>query len=243
MAHGQPDFNRAQGVRTTYQVLDAGENAARQFSIDTFDRRGDVIYLDDFEAANLNKWAQITSGAGASIALSTARARNGVQSVLLAGGSSVNRSAEIIHSISAPVLSNLGFEIHFATVDVPESYQWQINVYDGTNLTLYEIRFTRATSVLAYLNSSSTFTTFATGIGVAAEDLLFRASKLVIAGADGEYRRFILDNVEYDISGNAGEVSANALSPRWEVYFRVISESGDTDEVYVDDAICTQNEP
>ena len=88
MAHGTPDWGVTAGAVTTYQVTDLGELAVRLGSPISHDRRGDVIWWDDFECT-LNKWQTVANGAGSSVALSDARARNGRYSALLISGSAV----------------------------------------------------------------------------------------------------------------------------------------------------------
>jgi len=55
VAHGTPDWGVTAGARTVYQMTDLGELAVRLGSIVTHDRRGDVIFLEDFEEG-MGRW-------------------------------------------------------------------------------------------------------------------------------------------------------------------------------------------
>ena len=55
MAHGHPDYGGAAPLATVYTLQDLAELAARLGSIDVFDRRGNVLLLDDFESG-IKKW-------------------------------------------------------------------------------------------------------------------------------------------------------------------------------------------
>jgi hypothetical protein len=113
MVHGHPDWGEGAIVSTIYRVMDLGELAVRLGSIDTFDRRGNVIFLENFEAGYL-KWATSINGTGSSVSLVAGIARSGEHSCLLVGGPGVGRFADVTRSVAIPVIGKLGGEISFA---------------------------------------------------------------------------------------------------------------------------------
>lgn len=242
MAHGKPDWNLTTGELTTFQLLDVGESAVRQGSIVSFDRRGDVIVMDDFEAALL-KWQTSTSGAGASVALSTLEARSGGQSVRLTGGVSSNRSALVNKHVPFPVLTRFGFEFSFAPLTTIESLECEVSIFDGTNRTTFMIRWFDADQELRYRNSSGGDTVLATGVDYPVIPQFFQTWKLFVDGVAGEYVRFITNSTVISMSGIGGRVTADTNPAALRCTLRVDSRSGSNDVVACDDAIVTQNEP
>ncbi|GAI49683.1 unnamed protein product, partial [marine sediment metagenome] len=63
MSRGQPDYGSSAVKEVAGTLADMGELAARLSSIVEYDRRGDVVYLDDFEEPVL-KWSPLAAGAG-----------------------------------------------------------------------------------------------------------------------------------------------------------------------------------
>jgi hypothetical protein len=115
MAHGRPDFNLTAGVRTTYRWSDFDELAARLGSPVSYDRRGDVIFIESFEHGDgMITWA--TGGAGSTAGLSLARARTGHFSAALYTPSVANAYAHLTRRGVYPAVSPLGAEISFTLV-------------------------------------------------------------------------------------------------------------------------------
>ncbi len=242
MAHGKPDWNRTAGPATTYQLDDLGEEAARLGSIVTFDRRGDIIWLDDFENT-LNKWEDTLGGTGAAAAISTVRMRNGGNSALLTGGSDGTGQSEIIHRSPFTVASRVGMESSFHTDGEIDYLQMQIITRDGTDQVTYNVRFDDAGQILSYLNSGGTRTTIVSSFQVENLATLFNTWKLVVDQTTGEYVRLIINNTEHDLSGNGGFGASSALEAHVQIDLFLHSRSGQNDTAYIDDVILTQNEP
>jgi hypothetical protein len=242
MAHGYPDFGLTQGAVTTHGVRDLGELAVRLGSIVSFDRRGELVWFDDFEDT-LNKWTTDFSGTGAAAAISTTRARNGAQSVKLTAGSSLSNRSRIEHKHALPVVSRLGFEFSWQMESVIDYLQAVMLVRRTPVLLQYIIRWTLNTETLAYVDSVSQLQTIVTGVSLAVADTQFHTFKLVIDEETQEFRHVIIDDVQYDLEGIPAVVSPTATQPEWEVSISAVGTEGNNDVVYVDDVILTQNEP
>lgn len=242
MAHGYPDWGQTAGTKTVYQLTDMAELAARLGSIVTFDRRGDVIWLDDFENT-LNKWLASSAGSGASVALSVAQARNGAASALLTGGSDGTRLAQIRHLQPFPVLSKMGFEFSFCRPGTFESINLEADMWDGVNHSQFYIRYDPVNDLLRYIDSNDAFVTFASGLNYGGYSTLFNTMKLVFDPDADEYVRFIFNNKGYSLADIAAWVEASAANPALDLRVILYSRSGQNDQAYVDDVIITQNEP
>lgn len=242
MAHGTPDWGVTAGRVTVYQLTDLAEAVVRLGSLDTFDRRGDVLWADDFERS-LNKWSPNAQGTGASVALSTARARNGRYSALLTAGSDGGLAAFITHVSPFPALSAFGMEFSFNLGSTIDLLDISVQLFDGTDRLNARIQWFDGSNDLWYQAVGGAFVSFATGVDLARTSTLFHTAKLVFNGVSRRYIRFILDNRTYDLSANALWALADATLPEASVVLSVVGRAGFNDTLYVDDVILTQNEP
>jgi len=242
MAHGTPDWGVTAGAVTTYQLTDLAELAARLGSIDTFDRRGDVVWLGGFEHG-LNKWGSLVSGTGAAVGVSAARSRNGQFSALLTAGSDASRRAEIAREIALPVLSVLGCEVSFSLGSAIDLLDLVVDVFDGTNQVEYYVWWDADAETLNYLDVNGDVVVLATGVDPWKSQTLFHTLKLVVDSSAAQWVRLILDDQQYSLAGVAGWVIGPGTDRRLRLTVRLWGHAGDNDTLYVDDPIITQNEP
>ena len=242
MAHGTPDYGVTAGRATVYQLTDLGELAVRLGSPVSHDRRGDVIWWDDFEWG-LNKWEPAFDGTGGSVALSTARSRNGRSSCLLTAGSDSLLTAEIDRRQALPSIARLGVEFSFANIGNFGYIELRCVARTTTGRNTFTVRWDDATNVLQYTDSTGGLVTFATGVNLAAVATLFHTLKMVFDVAATEYVRVILDSTQYDLSGIAGEQVVATTTPYLDLRIRLFGDAAQNDQAYIDDVILTQNEP
>lgn len=237
-----PDWGALSAQATAFPVTDLGELAVRLGSIDSFDRRGDVLLLDDFEDG-VDKWEAVLGGSGDSVTLSFARARNGRYSVLLTAAAAASPSARILRQLPYPVLSRFGLEVSFNFDAAVARLTFLFQLEDGTDRSVFAVRWEDADGELQYQDSSGSYVAFATGVDPQVPETLFHTLKLVVDGVNGNYVRVLYDDREYDLAGIAGAVSASAVSPRLTLMITLTGTDGQSQTVYVDDVITTQNEP
>lgn len=243
---GRPDYSIAVGkgqmpVGPIYTLSDLGELAARLKSIDTFDRRGNIIWLDDFED-NINKWATGGTGVGWSVALSTAAARNGGKSAILTTGNAIGNFAFIARRAPYPVLSKISFEISFVYNANISQYLIDVELYTGA--LYYRPRLRLAAGLLAILESDGvTWTTIDPAVSLYDGVELFNTVKLVGDYLMGYYTRVILNNREYDVSTHRIQQGGSVVTPHLAGELTVYTAVNSNQSVYVDDAIIKQNEP
>lgn len=242
MPRDLPDYGALSAQATVYEVTDLGELAVRLGSIDTFDRRGDVIFLDSFEDG-LNKWGSSAIGTGGSVALSNARVRNGCYSCLLTCGSDLARFASIYHYRPIPAVSILGMEFSFNLASNISRLMLIGWFYTGTQRVGFRITWRDTEGTLKYIDENGDEIEFASAVVLAQDPTLFHIMKLVIDPETPRYVRFILDSEEYDLSAGSLLVSADATLAKLFVNVYLEGRAGQNDAVYVDDVIITQNEP
>lgn len=242
MAHGTPDWGVTSGAKTVFQLTDLAEHAVRLGSIDLFDRGGDVVFLDGFEDG-LNPWVAVTNGTGAAVAIVTTPVRDGAQAVRLTGGSDGVRVASVRKDLAAPELLTLGAEMAFHLDGQIESLEIDLDVFDGANLTRFNVRWLDSADALQYRDSNDVWVTFASGLSLSTTGNLFHILKLVADASLGEYVRVRLNNRVYTLEGVPARISASAALPRFLVEIRLISLLGQNNRAVIDNVIVTQNEP
>jgi len=242
MAHGGEDWGRYAPAKTIFTVQDLGELAARLKSIDTFDRRGNIIWLDDFESG-LSKWGVDTVGAGTDLKPSAEFCRSGAFAAkgTLPGG--VSASITMSHYEPFPVLSNFGFECHISLYRKVTAARLYLYLLYGATSYNFSVRYDVANKKLQYQDEDQALQDLATDLSLYNSNNCFHAFKLVVDSAKREYKRLIVDDTTYLLdtfkpwSNPTG--AANLLAPAI-----AIANSGDDDGfTYVDDVILTQNEP
>jgi hypothetical protein len=242
VAHGTPDWGVTSGAATVYQLTDLAELAARLGSPVTFDRRGDVLWIDDMESG-VDKWYATYGGATGSLGLSAVEARNGRYSALLSAGIAVGASVNIYHYLPVPVFSSLGLEAHARLEDTLARLETALDLYDGTTELLGVLRYNHLTGDLLVLNAGEEYDVVATDLHLAAIARLFHAFKLVVDPVAQEYVRAIVDSTPVDLSGRSLYTLTTPVEARMDVRISQVSNMAATCNVYLDDVIVTQNEP
>jgi len=243
MVHGQADFGAYAAKKTVGSMADNAELAARLGSIVTFDRRGDIVWLDNFEG-DVDKWGQFPDGVGSEIVISPDAARNGSFSGKLTTGNLENDSCRIRHYSPLPATSRIGFEISFTSNNDLKILHFIQTVYDGSYEHTAKLQYFPATDVLYYLNHLNAPVVLATDLILSPFNYVFHTIKIVIDLDTYKYVRAILDEVEYDMSafGYYHPVEP-AVEPHWEQEILITTGVDSNESIHIDDAIATQNEP
>lgn len=242
MTQDQRDFYQFAPRGPVSPMLDLGELAARLGSIDTFERQGDVIWMDSFEGG-FNKWVRNPLGLRAAAGISNEEARTGHVSCKLTSGSDANHLIGIYHYSAYPVLSRMGFEFSFCLHDIIEYLEWILYIDDGTDLRLYGIRWEYATKDLEYHAGAGAWEFIETTGAFVPQSTFFHTVKLVVAADKGQYKSVIFDNVKYPLPA-IGPAAAGSIGwPYAMLAITNIGVDGGNDDIFIDDVIFTQNEP
>lgn len=268
--HDLPDWGALNSVETVIEITDLGELAARLFSIDTFERGGDVVWMDDFEnevgvfipwatvgeleneatcaetdqLTELNKWIVEDSGGFSTVRMSTCRARNGLWSCRLTATVEGDGFARVIHLNPYPRLSNMGVEFSVSLGPDAPDVQLSTTINTFGDAREYTVRYLTETAEVQVFVVGEGWVTVRTGVFLDNEATLFHTWKLVFDAVNHRYLRFVLDETTFDLSALPEQGVTEGGGNNWRVAIMASLPAGGASDVdaWVDDVILTQNE-
>jgi len=207
-----------------------------------YDRRGQVIYIDSFEAGLIMVDDEY-SGTGAGIAVASDRARTGFHSCKLTAGSDGDCYSRIYHAIPYLSTSRFGIEISFTDHLDSEQHQLRggINLRDGWYR--FRLRYRRPEHDISYWDEDGNWQVIEEDVYLSDDNYMFHTAKLVFDAGSGDYVRWMVDNHTGSLAGVPGQYTVGLGYPAILFWFFVYSTAGKNAVSYVDDLIITQNEP
>lgn len=242
MPHGTPDWGASKPTTTVYTVSDMAELAARLGSIVTYDRRGDVVWMDTFED-NLNKWYQWVNGTGAAAALSTDLAKNGAKSAkLTTGNNTFDQTA--LYRFGGPMFidSRTGIEVSFI-LNAKVNLIFSMTTFLATELYTAKVKIDPVAETLSYQNLAGAWVVLMAGLTVRPINTWHTLKLVADFSASKEYVRLLLDNLSPDVSGIKVYKKVEVNTEHFEVIVNAQVLEAANHSMYVDDFIITQNEP
>ena len=242
MPHGYPDWGPSAPIATVYSLQDMAELAVRLGSIVTFDRRGAVCWLDDFEHT-INHWEiHIDSPPGA-ITLSAEAARTGALSAKITSPSINGDASEMVKRLPCPTPSNLGFEFSWAGAEDLAYLRAQIMLNPTGYRYYFDIRYDIAQDYLYYRNSAGTWVQLSPRVWTAKSPYVWNTIKFVIAATTFKWKHILFNSQPFDMANIPGYQPS--IGHPYEMDARIAAYSGTAGSklVYIDDVIITQNEP
>lgn len=221
MTHGGKDWGTSGPLSTLYTLEDMAELAARLGSVVTHDRRGNVIWIDDFQSG-VEKWYH-TPAFGASFTWSAAKPYHGGFSARLQTGNTEYDEAKIDMTRPFPVLSRMGFEFAFSCNQYLTHVQLSAYLADGTNMHRARIRWVSATKTWQYRDSRYAWKDLTPIHNLPMGETNFAIVKLVADYSAEEYLRLIANNISYDLSGEGYSKLGSGLGPY--IYLEYVVET------------------
>ena len=225
-------------------VLEIGldELACRNKGQSYRDRRGEIIWWDDFENTP-QKWAYQETGVGAVVGHNTDYAHLGGQCMkILTSGTNLQYSA-ISGYFTPPPLTRIGAEFYLYFDDPELDFLLVLDGWDGSNYYNSTLRFEAADLDLSYKNQGGTYTDLDTDVNLYTNVMEWIYFKLVIDWKEKKYIRCIVGDTEYDLTGFNIRSTASANKPLLNVTLQVSTTDNAAHSMYIDDFILTQNEP
>lgn len=242
MSHGGPDWGTAGPLGTVYTIEDMAELAARLGSIVTFDRRGNVVCLDDFEAA-IPKWS-VSPWVGTEYAiLDSTSVLSGSQAVRLHNPDTAFASIAISKGTSILGSKRLGYEFSFSRLSANLDLLLEIYYYTGARYLFAAAKFNNNNHKLYIYDKNVGYKEVATLGFLPDRSFLFSTIKLVIDFDTLKYVRVLFNINQYDISSIPLYTSGSGVAPSIIAHITLNNKNADGGDVWIDNYIVTQNEP
>ncbi|GAH91125.1 unnamed protein product, partial [marine sediment metagenome] len=148
MPHGGPDWGTVGPVSMVHTLEDAGELAARLGSIDIFDRRGNIIWVDSFGDACI-KWVGAGIDPSGNYAyLDRTYVKSGSQAVKIHTEDGDTNEVAISKDVPAVPSSLVGIEVSFCYLSASVNFSLNLGYLDGLKTYPAEVMLDPSTSKL-----------------------------------------------------------------------------------------------
>jgi len=242
MAHGARTWSNVGADEVVHGLADMGELAARMWSPDTFNREGNVIFMESFESG-LQPWNPAAAGTGGEIRISNILYRSSGYSCRMQDGSEYANGAQINRAFPVPSLGRYSFEFS-AHMDDNLQYLIATLAYrDGTTEHQFQVTYSPLEDELLQTIPGGSSVAFATDVDLHHGSGLFHTFKLVADFSDDEWVRVILNETEYTPTDYGPYTFGETLSPHVNVTLTTYGEDGENSVTYIDDILVKQNEP
>lgn len=242
MPRGQPDYGGFQVKTVGATLADMADLAVRLGSIVEYDRRGDIVCIDDFEEPVI-RWLDTDDGVQ-TVRLSSTSFKSGSQALKLHNKAVAGDGIEIGKSFKKLGSSRLGIEISLSNPPDTSYFDIHLTSYDGATRRLAWVQLNFSTEEIKVRLHGDTWQVIEPNFIVFEENFCFTPVKLVLDFEAGKYVRLQVGNIEYDISAFTIPWLGSTATPREYVYFALGNDASATAaDIYLDGFILTQNEP
>ena len=250
---GRPDYSaavptgvaKAQVTGKVYTSTDLAELAARLGSPNVYDRRGNVIFIDNFENGIGSYTYALGAGPGSKREWSSEVSRSGGFSLKLWGG--VGTASSFTRSwATMDVGQNTGVEMGLACPAPPYTplYLRIYITYNDSVLThVAGAQFNNLIGSVSYLNDAGGWTETIRGLFLTWVPGTFSNLKLVVDLASDRYLRCMINQAEFDMSMLSSYKRALVSLPFASSKFEMESAPAVNSYCWGDDIIITQDEP
>jgi hypothetical protein len=241
MVHTAKDYSDDYRQERVYGNIDSAELAARQGINSFFDRRGNIVWYDDFEAANAQKWKTGGSGGGTA-AISTERAWMGNSSMKVSTAGTDTSYQTLSKYYSLPMERQMGAEVMFHIYAGDPQVLMTLSGYTGTHLNRAEVYYDDELGKLYYRDAADNWQELTVVDGYSPTLEQWIPMKLVVDWDLGEYLRIFFGGTIYDMTGIPYFRLASATLQRVITQLQIATTDDEVATVYFDNFIFTQNE-
>ena len=241
MPHGAPDDSDVVKAGAAYRLDDMAELAARLGSPVTFNRFGDVVWLDTFEDG-LGGWYAGATDAASAIYIQGTRTMSGGCAVEMASATIAPDYIGMWKHFAYKEDTRLGFGCTYACDGDGTTVTIRLVYYDGTRVYLGKVEVDHASGEVSYLNSGGVETVVGALGKLDITGYVWYPVKLVIDTATGEFVGFRFGPTNIDMSGLALWQGPATDAPRCiaSVYF--FCDDALDHSLYIDNCVFTVNE-
>lgn len=226
------------------QMLTIGnaELAARLGSLQVFDRRGNVQFVEDF-GRGPGHWSLADDGLNGATALDPTTFLHGGYSVKLTAGSTADNWARAQRAVSYVPTTRMGAEAIFSLTGATGDVELWLSVYSGTHTYEVKVRYDYANSNLDLWDGNPDWVTIQDPFTMYTAVDLFHHIKVVWDMEEETYVRVLVNGIEYPATHVNLEAAEVVFTPLISVIFTNTGRLGANDIVNFDSIIITNQEP
>ena len=240
--YGLPDYGMYAALENMGNLVDYGELAARLGSIVTFNREGNIVFIDNFEKTPL-KWSVEKEIGTETAGFSTENVLSGGQSLKLA--TVANASSKVAIKRYFPIFCTKKQGIEIAI----KGSVFHSNIFLSYFLSYkhisnhFLITIDTSNNILQYYDEGGFLVTFEDSLELKQANYLFHRFKMVVNLETGCYIRFIMDRTEYPLNDISCRQAANIDDDYFYAHILLQNTQAYPIPIYLDNFILTQNEP
>jgi len=241
VVHGSPDWWGNVPSETVYGGLDTGELAVRLGSCMSFDRRGNVIFIDDF-SSGICVGSPYEALEDDAVTLHSGESISGPYSIQAHACGEADNMAGMYYERGFPVLSGIGLQFSFGIHADTKYIMWIIERDDAIDAYRGAVRYDWANKRLEYMTAWDVWTPFATTIKASEFSAPYNTGKLIVDFSTDEAIRFLMNERTHGLSDYSVLKVTSTGVVRLSVWGLHVSASGKAADVKLDAFIVTQNE-
>lgn len=241
MVRGAPDDSDVMKYGGMRRLDDMAELAARLGSPMLYHRFGDLVYMTTF-VTGATDWDSVSEYYGGEEFLSNTYSVSGGISMRLTVYDGPYDMAGIYHEHPPLDTVKMGFLIRVLIGPGIDKLTWIIRIHQSSVQYIFRITLDQVRGKLYYRDTDDEDVEFGTHGKLALGLAFFHESKMVIDYENKEYDSFYLDQSKYSLADIAGYSEATTHLDHLVVEIMCGGDQLMTREIYVDNAIITQNE-
>jgi hypothetical protein len=238
------------GLSDQAENITMSELAVRTGSLDEFDRRGEIIYQDDF-ADTLTAY-QIFGNPGYTATQSTSLCEESPISLKLVTNAAASNYIHVRKITPYSNLSKFSVQSNLAVMSLTKgAYEVGVQIYTGAVSISGSIRYNASTQKYQYLSAAGVYTDLATSKlleesvigGAFGNEPIFHKIKVVCDMVKREYVRIIVNDDIYDMANIPLVVTADASNKVVVSSVYLVNTDANAITTYLSKIIVKQNEP
>jgi len=237
-----PDYSRYLPGSVRFSLQDMSELAVRLGSFDIFDRRGEVIWYDQFDYG-LGGYAVSYSGAGGSVNLSADNRFHYPYNCKIILPSTSPYTAYMNRNVRALTLERVGYEITAAYVGGISQVMYRHEVSDGSDTYYPGILLDAGSRKLYIQDESQSWLQVASLHPFVSAGVWYITFKIVYDLARKHYVRFVTDYMTLDLTPYQFAYEHLGDTPMLSLLNTFVGQAGTAGIVHVASLILTANEP
>lgn len=242
MVHGAPDWGSDRARVVTFGGIDLDELAARLGSPSWYDRRGEVVWYDQFEHG-IEPWTIETTGTGGDGADVTAVWLTKGHSLRLRSGTDEGAQTQAERILFMPQLTRLGLETCICFGGSVGRAWLALSFLDGTYLQAYMVEVDPPGERVRIYDGDAAWVEVLSDMVINQGDGVFYPVKFVVDATTRKWVRLLFANQAVDLSAYRGTESANASAPTLDISLYVLTDDDASRVMWVDNVVLTQDEP